>query len=110
MKTLSAYRIMWVLTLFDLPVLTKVQRKRATNFRNKLLDLGFSMMQFSVYIHYAAGKEAATALAEEVGAAVPRAGKVDVLFFTDKQYESIRVFRGIADAPPPKKPGQLELF
>jgi CRISPR-associated protein Cas2 len=109
-RTLSAYRIMWVMTLFDLPVLTKIQRKKATAFRNKLLDLGFNMMQYSVYLHYAAGKEAALALAEEVGASVPRAGKVDVLFFTDKQYESIRVFRGVADAPPPRRPNQLELF
>jgi CRISPR-associated protein Cas2 len=109
-KALSAYRIMWVLTIFDLPVLTKIQRKKATAFRKRLLDLGFNMMQLSVYIQHAAGKEAAESLAQKVGESVPRAGKVDVLFFTDKQYESIRVFRGIADAPPPRRPNQLELF
>jgi CRISPR-associated protein Cas2 len=109
-KALSAYRIMWVLTIFDLPVLTKVQRKKATAFRKHLLDLGFNMMQLSVYIQHTAGKEAAESLAQKVGERVPRAGKVDVLFFTDKQYESIKVFRGVEDAPAPKKPKQLELF
>ncbi len=45
---LSGYRIMWVWVLFDLPVGTKAERKRATRFRNDLLDLGFEMVQFSV--------------------------------------------------------------
>lgn len=53
--------------------------------------------------------QALAAVAEQ-GALVPRAGKVDVLFFTDKQYGAIRVFRGVADAPPPRPPKQLELF
>jgi CRISPR-associated protein Cas2 len=101
---------MWVMVIFDLPVLTKHQRKMANKFRDHLLDMGFAMMQLSVYIHHAASKEAAEALANEVGARVPRAGKVDVLFFTDKQYGNIRVYRGVADPPPPKAPNQLELF
>lgn len=110
MRALSAYRIMWVLAIFDLPVLTKAQRKAATGFRKHLLDMGFCMMQLSVYIQHAASREAADALANEIGRRVPRAGKVDVLFFTDKQYGQIRVFRGLGDRPPPKAPGQLELF
>lgn len=110
MKALSAYRIMWVLAIFDLPVLTKLQRKRATAFRKHLINLGFDMMQLSVYLRHAAGKEAAEVLAKQVGESVPKAGKVDVLFFTDKQYGQIRVFRGLNDAPPPRAPNQLELF
>ena len=42
---------MWVWVLFDLPVLTSAERKRATRFRNDLLDLGFEMVQFSVIFH-----------------------------------------------------------
>ena len=41
---------MWILVLFDLPVTTKTERAKATHFRNALLDLGFEMVQFSVYI------------------------------------------------------------
>jgi CRISPR-associated protein Cas2 len=101
---------MWVMAVFDLPVGTKAERKRATGFRKHLLDLGFSMMQFSVYIHHCAGKDAAAALADKIGAKVPKAGCVDVLFFTDKQYEQIRVYRGTRDRAAPKAPSQLELF
>ena len=46
---------MWLQVMFDLPVNTKKQRKKATGFRNGLLDLGFEMIQFSVYQRSFAG-------------------------------------------------------
>lgn len=110
MKALSGYRIMWILAVFDLPVLTRTERKKATKFRKYLLDQGFVMMQFSVYLRFAASKEQADAIANDVGRNVPKPGKVDVLFFTDKQYGAIRTYRGKGDAPAPRRPNQLELF
>lgn len=47
---LSGYRAVWLIVLCDLPVGTKSERKAATGFRNTLLDLGFAMSQFSVYL------------------------------------------------------------
>jgi CRISPR-associated protein Cas2 len=110
MSALSGYRIMWVMVVFDLPVLTKLERKKASRFRLDLLDEGFTMMQLSVYLRFTAGKEQAMALTERVGRKVPRDGKVDVLFFTDKQYQNIYSFRGKRDGPRPDKPDQLALF
>lgn len=110
MTALSAYRIMWVMVVFDLPVLTKPERKRANKFRHDLLDEGFTMMQLSVYLRFTAGKEQAQAITDRIGRKVPKDGKVDVLFFTDKQYQNIRSFRGRRDGPKPERPGQLALF
>lgn len=107
---LSAYRIMWVMALFDLPVLTKEERSRATKFREFLLDQGFVMMQLSCYIRFTSGKEQADAIAGKIGAAVPRGGKVDVLFFTDAQYGNIKSYRGKGQSERPGKPDQLQLF
>jgi len=107
---LSGYRILWIMALFDLPVLTKAERKRATKFRQFLLDEGFSMMQFSCYIRYTAGKEQAEAITRRIGRAVPNPGTVEVIWFTDKQYEGIQSFRGRASQPRPSKPDQLTLF
>jgi CRISPR-associated protein Cas2 len=102
---------MWVWALFDLPVLTKAERKRATKFRNDLLDRGFEMVQFSVYARYCPSKERADTLAGEIGTLVPEGGKVDVLIFTDKQYELIKSYRGRNQtAPRSGKPEQLALF
>ncbi len=107
---LSAYRIMWVMALFDLPVLTKEERSRANSFRHFLLDQGFVRMQLSCYIKFTAGKEQADALAVKVGAEVPVGGKVDILFFTDAQYGNIKSFRSRGQAKRPGKPDQLQLF
>lgn len=107
---LSGYRILWIMALFDLPVLTKAERKRANKFRLFLLDEGFSMMQLSCYIRFTAGKEQAEALTKRIGRAVPDPGTVEVIWFTDKQYEGIQSFRGRASPARPGKPGQLTLF
>lgn len=108
---LSKYKIMWILTLFDLPVLTKAERKAATRFRNDLLDLGFGMVQFSVYLRHAYSKEKAEVIAAQVAKLVPPAGHVQILFFTDRQYQLTQSFHGKARSGPPReKPDQLTLF
>lgn len=107
---LSGYRIMWVWTLFDLPVVHDDERKRAARFRLDLLDLGFEMVQFSVYARHAASKEKADHLAAQVGSRVPAGGTVSILFFTDRQFALTRTYRGGTTRPPPKKPDQLVLF
>jgi CRISPR-associated protein Cas2 len=107
---LSGYRIMWIFVLFDLPVGTKKERKAANRFRHSLLDLGFEMSQFSVYLKFTAGKEQAEALERRVEAAMPSSGKVHVVQITDKQYENIRTYRGREREPGLRNPDQLALF
>lgn len=107
---LSGYRILWVMALFDLPVLTKPERKRATKFREFLLDEGFTMMQFSCYLRFTSGKEHAETLTRKISANVPNPGKVEVIWFTDKQYQNIRSFRGRSAPARQSRPDQLTLF
>lgn len=94
MSTFSGYRFMWTMVLFDLPVITKRQRKRATKFRNELLEMGFEMAQYSVYLKFCGSRSAADALATRVERRVPEQGRVSILVFTDKQYGRMRVFTG----------------
>ena len=49
---ISGVKLMWMIVMFDLPVGTDKERKKATKFRNFLLDEGFSMSQFSVYLKF----------------------------------------------------------
>jgi CRISPR-associated protein Cas2 len=110
-RQLSGYRIMWVWVLFDLPVLTSAERKRAARFRNDLLDLGFEMVQLSVYLRHAWSKEKAESYARQIGELVPESGHVQVLFFTDKQYALSQVFHGKRRSRArEEKPAQLVLF
>lgn len=101
---------MWLVVLFDLPVGTKKQRKAATGFRLQLLDLGFEMTQFSVYLRYCAGKEQADAYQRKIEQAMPSSGKVHIISITDKQYENIRTYYGRNREQSPKNPDQYALF
>jgi CRISPR-associated protein Cas2 len=83
---------MWVLLMFDLPVRTKQERKLAQNFRLSLLDNGFEMAQFSVYLRYCSGRSEVETYISKIKANVPGGGKIDILTFTDKQYENIISF------------------
>ena len=107
---LSGYRIVWLIVLFDLPVATKPQRSAATRFRHNLLDEGFEMSQFSVYLRHCAGKEQADSLADRIALAMPKEGKVHMIQITDRQYENIRTFRGRKREQGPRNPAQLVLL
>ncbi|WP_247883768.1 CRISPR-associated endonuclease Cas2 [Azospirillum sp. B21] len=99
-----------MMVLFDLPVLTKRERKAATTFRKFLLDQGFEMSQFSVYLRHCIGKEQSEALTRRIEKAVPPTGKVHIVFITEKQYETIVCFDGRVRQPSRKNPEQYVLF
>lgn len=96
--------------MFDLPVMTKKERKAATSFRNTLLDLGFEMSQFSVYMRYCSSYSQTETYCKRVEEALPTGGKVNILQFTDKQYEKIITYRGKTKNPANKSPEQFQLF
>ena len=98
------------MVFFDLPTLEPEDRAAYTRFRNFLLDEGFEQAQYSVYVRHTSGKEAVTALIRRIEPEVPPAGKVDILQFTDRQYENIVSFRGRKNRSNPKNPDQYVLF
>jgi CRISPR-associated protein Cas2 len=109
-ELLSAYRLMWMIVMFDLPVVEKTERKAATEFRNALLDLGFEMSQFSVYMRFCTSSTQVETYCKRVEDALPVGGKVNILQFTDRQYERIIAFHGKAKQTLKKAPDQFDLF
>ncbi|MCX6141078.1 MAG: CRISPR-associated endonuclease Cas2 [Candidatus Kapabacteria bacterium] len=107
---ISEYRAVWLCVLFDLPVLTKKQRRIYTIFRRNLLKDGFTMLQYSVYIRHCASLENATVHIGRVEDTVPEQGLVSILTVTDKQYSSMKTFWGRERQPDAVNPQQLELF
>ncbi len=107
---LTGYRLMWVIVMFDLPVVERDERKAATAFRNALLDLGFEMAQFSVYMRFCASQGQIDTYCKRVEDALPEGGRVNILTFTDKQYERIVSYVGKARQPTNKSPDQYDLF
>lgn len=107
---LNGYRIMWLFVFFDLPTETKKDRKNAARFRKNLLQDGFSMMQFSVYVRHCASSESADVHEKRINNMLPPLGKVSVLRITDKQFGNISNFWGTAEVAKEPMPLQLELF
>lgn len=99
-----------MMVMFDLPVIEPDERKAASAFRNFLLDQGFEMAQFSVYMRYTSGKEAVVAMSRKIELSLPPNGKVDILQFTDKQYEHIISFRRGERGTSRRNPDQFVLF
>lgn len=101
---------MWMIVMFDLPVVNRTERKAATEFRNTLLDLGFTMSQFSVYMRFCSSHAQVNTYCKRVEEALPDGGNVNIIQFTDKQYERIISFHGRAKQPSKKTPDQFDLF
>ncbi len=101
---------MWMIVLFDLPVVAPKDRKAAALFRSKLLKMGFNMSQFSVYYKMLSGKEKVERYARLVEDIVPIRGKVEIVCVTDKQYGDTITFYGKDNKKNPKKVSQLALF
>ena len=107
---LNAYRIMWTLVMYDLPTETRKDRKVASKFRKKLMEDGFSMFQFSMYVRHSSSSENATVHSNRVKKMLPEYGKIGILQITDKQFGEMELFYGTKKAEMPKIPQQLELF
>lgn len=101
---------MWLMVMFDLPVLTKPERRAATKFRQWLLDEGYEMSQLSVYIRFCVGKEQVERRIRDIARTRPDRGKIHILSVTDKQFEAMTVFRDRAQGRGKSRPNQLELF
>jgi len=107
---LNQYRIMWVLVFFDLPTETKAQQKAAARFRKNLLEDGFSMFQFSIYLRNCPSRENAEVHVKRVKNMLPEYGHVGMLTITDKQFGMMELFFSKKAIEKPQTVQQLELF
>ncbi len=107
---LNQYRILWLLVFFDLPTETKKDRKAAGKFRKDLLQDGFAMFQFSIYLRHCNSRENAEVHMKRIKRLLPPKGHVGILCITDKQFGDIELFIGKDEAQKPQVAQQLELF
>ena len=89
-----SYRFMRVLLMFDLPTETKKHRRIYSKFRKKLIEDGFLMMQYSIYIKSVVNKDAANQTIKRVNTFLPSEEHVRALIITEKQYEHMQILLG----------------
>lgn len=77
---------MRVIIFFDLPTGTPVERKAYMQFRKYLLNAGYDMLQYSVYVRIAGSRDDAQHM--------PGKGQVRALMVTEKQYAAMQILLG----------------
>jgi CRISPR-associated protein Cas2 len=84
-----------MMVFFDLPVVSKADRRAYTVFRRFLLNDGYDMIQFSVYGRILNGNDAEEKHMKRLLANLPPEGSVRVLTVTEKQYASMKLLVGM---------------
>ena len=85
---------MRLFVMFDLPVKTGKERKEAARFRKFLLNDGYYMLQFSIYVRICNGLESADKHEQRLKNHLPAHGSVRLLRITERQYTAMRILCG----------------
>lgn len=101
---------MWVMVMYDLPMVTEKERKIYTRFRKQMLDDGFMLFQFSLYLRHCSSRENAEVHINRVKAILPPEGRIGIFAITDKQFGNMEIFNGKTHTDHEPPPMQLTLF
>ena len=85
---------MKLMCMFDLPVETKSEQRIYRKFRKRLLEEGFVMMQYSIYVRTCPTREFANRLTKRIKKKPPKEGNVRLLTITEKQYSDMVLIVG----------------
>jgi CRISPR-associated protein Cas2 len=102
--------IMWLIVAFDLPTTTDLEKRAHTRFRNQLLRLGFTRLQWSVYARAYVREKTTAADRNSIVGSVPPGGRVRILSVTDMQFEHMMCIDGIIQRQPERAIGQIVIF
>lgn len=80
--------------MFDLPVETSKDRRNYRKFRKALLNEGFLMVQFSIYVRVCVDKKGAHLMEKRIATYAPADGLIQSLMVTEKQYNSMNFIVG----------------
>ena len=83
------------MVFFDLPMVTRTERRAYAQFRKFLLNDGYDMIQFSVYGRILYGTDAEEKHMKRLLANLPPEGSVRMLTVTEKQFASMRLLVGM---------------
>jgi len=106
------FKMGWLMVAFDLPALSKEEKKAASKFRKFLLDDGYQMMQFSVYVRPCVTASRQLTHLRRVKAHMPPEGAVRAIYITRAQWQRSYIIHGCParEVPPEELPEQTLLW
>lgn len=85
---------MRLIVMFDLPVETSKQRRANRKFRKRLINEGFLMIQYSVYVRVCVNKKSAQFIEKRISTILPESGVIQSMILTEKQYNDMHFLLG----------------
>lgn len=85
---------MRLMLFFDLPMTTKEERRIYSKFRKYLINNGFMMIQFSVYVKIFPNRISMVQYTQGLRNNLPRNGSIRIMGVTNKQYEQMQIIVG----------------
>lgn len=94
-----------------MPTRTKEDRKNCAFFRKKLIEFGFIMLQYSVYVRICRGITSANNYINKIQTIIPSKGHIRAITLTDKQFYNMKILLGKDSVNEiANKPEELTLF
>src|SRR3954464_12851351 len=94
MEKSNRCRQMRIIVLYDLPTLTKENRKSFRDFHKYLLRNGYYMLQFSVYVKLCHTSDYAQESSQKLEKNCPKIGNVRYFLITEKQFRDMKMIAG----------------
>lgn len=85
---------MRLMIMFDLPMNTAEEKRNYRKFRKCLINEGFLMIQYSVYVRVCVSRKTAIFLENRIKKFLPLSGTVQSLIITEKQYNDMHFLNG----------------
>ena len=107
----NGWRVMWVIAVYDCPMIEREERRDYALFRKSLLQENFFQLQNSLYVRHFPTMAVAEATIQRIRLGIPAGAQVAFFLVTDKQYGMTREFFGPKPTrKKPNQPEQVELF
>lgn len=102
-------RFMRLMVFFDLPTLTKADKRAYTLFHRFLVKDGYDMLQWSVYARIVNGLDDVSKHQRRLEANLPAQGSVRCMKISEKQYAAMEILVGTKTVQE-EKIGNLQLL
>lgn len=88
------YEKLRLLCFFDVPMETSKEQKAYRTFRKRLIELGFTMIQESVYVRTLPNRSQLVKFEQQLKIVTPRNGLVELMYVSEKQFNDRRFLSG----------------
>jgi len=106
----SGYRKMVLFVMFDIATESKKDLDKYRHFRKKLLESGFIMFQYSIYIRFCKSLAIAQKYEKKMEAQAPNNGSIRIIKITESQYSNMIIIENYREKAEEKVTQQGQTF